>query len=82
MNLMLRYPETVERAAEMRAPHLVANYLRELAAALHGYYDGSGVKVLVDEDDLRNARLNLLLAVKQVLANGLKLLGVSAPEKM
>lgn len=82
MNLMLRYPETVERAAELRAPHLVANYLRELAAALHGYYDGSGVKVLVDEDDLRNARLNLLLAVKQVLANGLKLLGVSAPEKM
>ena len=82
MNLMLRYPETVEKAGELRAPHLIANYLRELAAALHGYYDGAQVKILVDDDDLRNARLNLLLAVKQVLGNGLKLIGVSAPEKM
>jgi arginyl-tRNA synthetase len=82
MNLMLRFPETIEKAAEARAPHLVANYLRELAAALHGYYDGAQVKILVDDDDLRNARLNLLLAVKQVLSNGLKLIGVSAPEKM
>jgi arginyl-tRNA synthetase len=82
LNLMLRYPETVERAGEQRSPHLVANYLRELAAALHGYYDGAQVKILVEDDDLRNARLNLLLAVKQVLANGLKLLGVSAPERM
>ncbi|GMU42875.1 MAG: arginine--tRNA ligase [Lysobacterales bacterium] len=82
MGLMQRWPETIERAAALRTPHLVVNYLRELAAALHGYYDGSGLKVLVDEDDLRNARLNLLLAVQQVLANGLKLIGVSAPEKM
>lgn len=82
MNEMLRYPEIVERAGEQRAPHLVANYLRELAAALHGYYDGAQVKILVEDDDLRNARLNLLLAVKQVLANGLKLLGVSAPERL
>ncbi|MBK9656042.1 MAG: arginine--tRNA ligase [Rhodanobacteraceae bacterium] len=82
MNLLQRFPETIEKAGELRAPHLVANYLRELAAALHGYYDGAQVKILVDDDDLRNARLNLLLAVKQVLANGLKLIGVSAPEKM
>ncbi|HWS25377.1 MAG TPA: arginine--tRNA ligase [Xanthomonadales bacterium] len=82
MNLLLRYPETIEKAGELRAPHLIANYLRELAAALHGYYDGAQVKILVDDDDLRNARLNLLLAVKQVLGNGLKLIGVSAPEKM
>jgi arginyl-tRNA synthetase len=82
MNAMLRYPETVEKAGEQRAPHLIANYLRELAAALHSYYDGAQVKILGEDDDLRNARLNLLLAVKQVIANGLKLIGVSAPEKM
>lgn len=82
MNAMLRYPETVEKAGAQRAPHMIANYLRELAAALHGYYDGADVKILTDEDDLRNARLNLLLAVKQVLVNGLKLIGVSAPDKM
>jgi len=56
--------------------------LRELAAALHSYYDASGEKILVDQADLRNARLNLIVAVKQVLANGLKLIGVSAPEQM
>lgn len=82
LNMMLRYPETVEKAGEQRAPHLIANYLRELASALHAYYDGSGTKVLCEDDDLRNARLSLLLAVKQVLSNGLKLIGVSAPEKM
>lgn len=82
LSTLQRYPEVIEQAARHRAPHLVANYLRELAAALHGYYDGAGVKILVDEDDLRNARLNLILAVKQVLANGLRLIGVAAPEKM
>jgi arginyl-tRNA synthetase len=82
LSTMQRYPEVIEQAALHRSPHMVANYLRELAAALHGYYDGAGVKILVDEDDLRNARLNLIQAVKQVLANGLRLIGVSAPEKM
>ena len=77
-----RFPETIEQSAALRAPHLIANYLRELAAALHSYYDASGEKILGDQADLRNARLNLILAVKQVLANGLKLIGVSAPEQM
>jgi arginyl-tRNA synthetase len=79
---MQRYPEAIEQAAALRAPHLIANYLRELAAALHSYYDASGVKILCDDDDLRNARLSLVVAVKQVLHNGLKLIGVSSPEKM
>ncbi|MFO1494851.1 MAG: arginine--tRNA ligase [Lysobacterales bacterium] len=79
---MQRYPEVIEQSAQARAPHLIANYLRELAAALHSYYDASGEKILCEDDELRNARLNLVLAVKQVLANGLKLIGVSAPEQM
>ena len=82
LSLLQRYPETVEKAGQVRAPHMIANYLRDLAAALHGYYDGANVKLLEDDDDLRNARLNLLLAIKQVLVNGLKLIGVNAPEKM
>lgn len=82
LNQVLRFPEIIEKAGELRAPHLVANYLRELAAALHAYYDGAQVKILTEDDDLRNARLNLLLTVKQVIANGLRLLGVSAPEQM
>jgi len=77
-----QFPETVTNAGADRAPHRIANYLRELAAALHSYYDGSQIKILGDDEALRNARLNLLLGVRQVLANGLKLIGVSAPEKM
>ena len=61
-------------------PHLVAQYLRELANAFHGWYHAS--PVLVDDAGLRDARLALALATRQVLANGLDLLGVAAPEKM
>ena len=61
-------------------PHLVAQYLRELANAFHGWYHAS--PVLVEDAALRNARLSLALATRQVLANGLDLLGVSAPESM
>jgi arginyl-tRNA synthetase len=77
---LMRFPEVIEAAAANRAPQVVATYLRELAAAFHSYYNA--VAILVPEEDLRNARLGLCLAVKQVLANGLKLLGVSAPETM
>ena len=77
-----QYPETVTKAGADRAPHRIANYLRELSASLHSYYDGSQIKILGDDAELRNARLNLLLGVRQVLANGLKLIGVSAPDKM
>jgi arginyl-tRNA synthetase len=78
---LLHYPEVIGAAANGRSPQILVNGLRDLAAAFHGYYHA--VKpILVDDDSLRNARLSLCLAVKQVLANGLKLLGVSAPESM
>jgi arginyl-tRNA synthetase len=74
------YPETLEGAARDLAPHAVAFYVRELAAEFHSYYNST--RVLVEEEPLRLARLALVAAVRQVLRNGLALLGVSAPEKM
>ncbi len=76
------YPEIVLKAAEYYEPHLVANYLKDLATALHSYYDASGEKILIEDATLRNARLCLIKAVKQVLVNGLTLLSLSTPEKM
>lgn len=75
-----RYPEVIESAAQQYAPHHLVHYLRELAAELHGYYNA--VPFLVDDAALRNARLNLIEAIQQVLKNGLALLDVSAPESM
>jgi arginyl-tRNA synthetase len=75
-----RYAEVIEAAGANLEPHLVATYLRELAAAFHGYYNTH--QFIVDDADLRDARLTLASAVRQVLANGLDLLGVSAPESM
>lgn len=75
-----RWPETVEAAGQSLEPHLVAQYLRELAYAFHTWY--ANTPVLVEEAALRDARLALALAVRQCLANGLGLLGVSAPERM
>ncbi len=75
-----RFPEVVDAAGTTLEPHLIAQYLRELANAFHGWYHAS--PVLVDDAALRDARLALALATRQVLANGLDLLGVSAPEKM
>jgi arginyl-tRNA synthetase len=75
-----RYPEVLEQAAVQYEPHQLAHYLRELANAFHAYYNDH--RVLVDEAELRDARLSLSLAVRQVLRNGLNLLGVSAPEVM
>jgi len=80
LNELMRYPEVVESAAEQRGPQIVATYLRELSSGFHSYYNA--VSILVPDEELRNARLGLCLAVKQVLANGLKLLGVTAPERM
>jgi arginyl-tRNA synthetase len=82
MRQLMRYPEITQAAADCRAPHLLAVYLRELAHGLHSYYDGSAVRVLCEEEDLRNARLNLLRATQQVIHNGLELLGVSAPDRL
>jgi len=75
-----RYPEMVESAAANLEPHLIAQYLRELAGALHSYYHEH--KWIVDDADLRDARLGLVAATQQVLRNGLDLLGISAPESM
>ncbi|MBY4597907.1 arginine--tRNA ligase [bacterium BD-1] len=77
---LMRYPEVVEAAADNRAPQVLANYLRELAAAFHGFYNAQ--PILVADEELRSARLGLAKATRQVLANGLALLGVSAPETM
>ncbi len=77
---MIDYPQLIETAAEDLAPHLVAFYLKELAADFHSYYNAS--RFLVDDEKLKLARLALVAAVAQVIKNGLALLGVSAPEKM
>ncbi len=77
---MSRYPEVVEAAGAMLEPHQVAQYLRELAHAFHTWYHGT--TVLVADADERDAKLALASAARQVLANGLGLLGVGAPEKM
>ena len=74
------YPEILVAAARTRSPHLVANFLRELAQNYHSYYNAHHVGV--DDENLRNARLNLSQATKIILANGLSLLGASAPESM
>jgi len=74
------FPEVVAAAAEELAPHAIAFYLRELAAEFHSYYNAE--RILVDDETLRSARLALCAAVRHTLANGLSLLGVSAPEKM
>ncbi len=75
-----KYPEQVEAAAANLEPHLIALWLRELANAFHTYYNSH--QFLVDDAPLRNARLALVVATRQVLKNGLALLGLSAPEKM
>ncbi len=77
---MIDYPQVIETAAEDLAPHLVAFYLKELAADFHSYYNAS--RFLVEDEKIKLARLALIAAVAQVLKNGLALLGVSAPEKM
>lgn len=78
--LLSRYPEIIARAAKAREPHQIAYYLKELAHALHSYYNSS--QFLVENETLRHARLTLISAVQQVLKNGLAIIGVSAPEKM
>lgn len=75
-----RFPEVIENAARQRAAHVLAHYLHDLAAGFHSWYNAT--PFLVDDEDLRNARLNLVAAIGQVLRNGLDLIGVSAPEEM
>lgn len=80
MVTLSRFPEVVESAARNRAPHQLTQYLREVANDLHTYYNAHTFLVL--EEEVRNARLCLVEATRQVLVNGLNLLGVSAPESM
>ncbi|MCX7552572.1 arginine--tRNA ligase [Marinicella sp. S1101] len=75
-----QYPEVVEKAAVNFSVHSIANYLRELAQLFHSYYNAHQVQI--DNENLRNARLNLCLATRYVLADGLALLGSSAPQEM
>ncbi|HET8849189.1 MAG TPA: arginine--tRNA ligase [Marinobacter sp.] len=79
-NQLAKYPELIANSAAQREPHHLTHYLRELAGQFHTYYNAH--KVLVDDTNLRDARVSLYLAVRQVIANGLNLLGVSAPEEM
>lgn len=78
--LLGRFPEVVEAAARDLAPHQVAFYLRDLAAEFHGYYNAE--RMLLDDAALTTARLALSVAVRQVIRNGMALLGVSCPESM
>lgn len=80
MQVLGQYPEAVINACQALAPHMIANYLKELASALHSYYNDT--KFLVDDVQVKQARLSLITATRVVLRNGLSLLGVSAPEKM
>ena len=80
MLVLARYPEMLSAAAVDYTPHDVTFYLRELAAAYHSYYDAE--RILVDDERVKRARLALVAATKQVLHNGLTVLGVGAPEKM
>jgi arginyl-tRNA synthetase len=77
---LAEFPEVVATAAGELAPHSIAFYLRELAGEFHSYYNAE--RILVEDEALRAARLALCAAVRETLANGLSLLGVSAPEKM
>lgn len=80
MRAITRWPEVVHQGAELRAPHLVVHYLRELATLFHAYYNA--LPFIVGDAAVRNARLVLIVATQRVLRNALGLLGVSAPEEM
>ena len=80
MGTLAKYPEVLANAARMLEPHQLATYLRELATHLHGFYNAH--TFLAPDDAVRGARLSLAVATRDVLADGLALLGVSAPESM
>jgi arginyl-tRNA synthetase len=77
---LAEYPEMLQKALDELGPHQVAFYLRDLAGELHSYYNAE--RVLVDDEALKMARLALMCATRQVLRNGLALIGVSAPARM
>jgi arginyl-tRNA synthetase len=74
------FPEIIETATKELAPHQIANFLKECAADLHGYYNDT--KFLVDNNNEKNGRLSLIYATQHIIKNGLNLLGISAPDSM
>jgi len=80
MTALSRYPEVIMLAANNRAPQHLVHYLRDLANDFHSYYNAHAF--IVDDESMRDARLSLISATRVVLANGLGILGVTAPEKM
>lgn len=88
INQLARFPEVVEKAAELRIPHLLCDYLERTAAGVNSWYHAGNpsrspeLAVLVDDGNLRGARLSLAQAVRAVLRNGLTILGISAPTRM
>lgn len=80
MKTLLRYPEVIQTAAGSYEPHQICFYLSDLANEFHSYYNTH--QFIVDDPAIRNARICLILAVRQVIKNGLEILGVTAPDKM
>lgn len=80
LTTLSRYPELIVNAALQYEPHQLTNYLRDLAADFHAYYNSN--QFLVDEVELRDARLALITATRQTLVNGFNLLGITSPESM
>lgn len=80
MTMLSKYPEAIEKSAINYEPHQLIHYLRDLANHFHTYYNAH--QFLVEDEKIRNARLNLICATKQVLANGLTLLNLNTPESM
>ncbi len=80
MSALSRYPEVIEIAATNRAPQHLVHYLRDLANDFHTYYNAH--VFIVEDEDLRDARLALIAATQVVIANGLGIIGVSAPDSM
>ena len=80
LKLLRQYPQLIERAAKAGEPHLLCYFLRDLSGVFHSYYNSE--KVLIEDKELMTSRLFLLKGVKQVIANGLRVLGIKAPEEM
>ena len=78
--MLLQYPEVISRAAKHSEPHLICYYLKDLSGLFHSYYNSE--RFLVDNDKLMNSRLFLLKGTKQVISNGLEILGIDAPQSM
>ena len=80
LKLLRQYPQLIERSAKAGEPHLICYFLRDLSGVFHSYYNSE--KFLIEDKELMTSRLFLLKGVKQVIANGLRVLGIKAPEEM